>query len=217
MRSLRLPLSMLGLPMTLALACSLTPVVGSDPDVPEGVLFQDDFSDSSSGWDSVRTDEGMTDYDGGVYRIVVNQTQTDYWGNPGRDFVDVRVEADASKGGGPDDNDYGLICRYRDTKNFYAFLISSDGFYAITKVVNGDYELIGLDAMQPSDSIQQGGATNRIRGDCVGTTLTLYVNGDQLYSVEDASYASGDVGLIAGTFDETGADIRFDNFSVREP
>jgi hypothetical protein len=47
--------------------------------------------------------------------------------------------------------------------------------------------------------------------------LTLYVNGDQVYSVEDASYASGDVGLIAGTFEETGADIRFDNFTVREP
>jgi hypothetical protein len=71
--------------------------------------------------------------------------------------------------------------------------------------------------MQPSDSIRQGSATNRVRADCVGTTLTLYANGEVLYSIEDSSYASGDVGLIAGTFDEPGADIRFDNFVVLQP
>lgn len=216
MASKRFGLVMVGLPAALALACSLSPVTGGGQP-PEGVLFQDDFSNPSSGWDSVRTDEGMTDYDGGAYHIVVDKAQTDYWANPGRDFTDVRVEVDATKAAGPDDNDYGVICRYQDVDNFYAFLISSDGFYAITKIADGEYELLGTDSMLESDSIRQGGATNRIRADCIGTTLTLYVNGQQLTSIDDASYAKGDVGLIAGTFDEPGADIKFDNFVVREP
>jgi hypothetical protein len=38
-----------------------------------------------------------------------------------------------------------------------------------------------------------------------------------VYSVEDDTYASGDVGLIAGTFDEPGTDIRFDDFVVYRP
>jgi len=210
--------SLLSLLVASTLACSLSPVVGSSgPQASGDTVFQDDFSNTSSGWDSVRTDDGMTDYDGGVYRIVVEKSQSDYWANPGLSLEDVRVEVDATKGGGPDDNDYGIICRYQDTENFYAFFISSDGFYAIAKIVDGEYTLIGFDSMQPSDKIRQGSATNTVRGDCVGSTLTLYVNGDQLYSVDDDAYASGDVGLIAGTFDTAGTDIRFDNFAVYRP
>jgi hypothetical protein len=183
----------------------------------DSVLFHDDFSDTSSGWDSVRNGDGMTDYDANTYRIVVSQPNTDYWGNPGQDYEDVRVEVDAAKNDGSDNNDFGIICRYQDKSSFYAFLVSSDGFYAIAKVVGGEYNLLGLDGMLPSDAIQQGQATNHVRADCVGTTLTLHVNGQQVYSVEDDTYASGDVGLIAGTFDEPGTDIRFDDFVVYRP
>ncbi len=204
--------------VALSLACSLSPVTSpSGPQSSGDILFQDDFSNTSSGWDSVRTDEGMTDYDGGSYRIVVGNSQSDFWANPGLSFQDVRVEVDATKDGGSDNNDYGIICRYQDTKNFYAFFISSDGYYAIAKIVNGEYNLIGFDSMQPSDTIRQGSATNTVRADCVGSSLTLYVNGDQVHSVDDDAYASGDVGLIAGTFDTPGTDILFDNFAVYRP
>jgi hypothetical protein len=204
--------------VAVSLACSLSPV--ADPAGPEesgGTLFDDDFSDSSSGWDSVRTDLGMTDYDAGTYRIVVNEVTSDYWANPGKSFTDVRVEVDATKNGGPDDNDLGVQCRYQDTENFYAFYISSDGFYAIAKVVGGEYQLLGTEEMLPSDSIRQGDATNHIRADCIGSRLTLYANGDQIHSTSDDSFATGDVGLIAGSFETPGADIRFDNFAVYQP
>jgi hypothetical protein len=35
--------------------------------------------------------------------------------------------------------------------------------------------------------------------------------------VQDDTFASGDVGLLAGTYDEIGTDIHFDNFVVRAP
>jgi len=35
--------------------------------------------------------------------------------------------------------------------------------------------------------------------------------------VKDTELVSGDVGLIAGTYNEPGTDIRFDNFIVRQP
>ena len=74
-----------------------------------------------------------------------------------------------------------------------------------------------MDAMQPSEAIQQGGAQNTIRADCVGSTLSLYVNGQKLDEVQDTEFASGDVGLIAGSFDTPGTDIHFDNFVVTKP
>jgi len=197
-----------------AVACSF----GSDIEsFPEGVLFQDDFSDTTSGWDRVEDDVGIADYANGVYRIFVNVDNTDAWSNPGLDFSDVIVEVEATKVGGPDDNDFGVICRYEDINNFYFFIVSSDGYYAVGKVIDGTQELLGESEMISGGAIKTGNMTNNLRVDCIGSTLTLYANGTQLTTVDDTSFTSGDVGLLAGTFDTPGTDIHFDNFVVRAP
>jgi len=200
----------------LTLACSLggkPPAASNEP----GVLFSDDFSDTSSGWDRQTTSEGITDYADGVYRIYVNDTNVDYWANPGESFTDVRVEVEATKAGGPDDNDLGVICRYVDIDNFYFGLISSDGYAAIGKVKDGEQVGLSSDGMDPVEGINLGTATNRIRLDCVGEALTLFVNGTQIASVTDPDFTAGDVGPMAGTYDLAGTDIHFDNFVVRQP
>jgi serine/threonine-protein kinase len=188
------------------------------PSLPAGaVLFEDDFADPSTGWDRVSDSTGGTDYQDGAYRIWLEKAQQDRWANPGESFTDVRVDVDATKAGGPDNNDFGLICRYRDSDNFYAFWISSDGYYGIVRYLDGDFQVLGADSMQPHNVIAQGEATNHLRAECVGPTLRLYVNDELLNEVEDSSHPDGDVGLMAGTFDEPGVDIRFDNFVVQAP
>ena len=82
----------------------------------------------------------------------------------------------------------------------------ADGFYAIVRVEDGAQEIIGAEDMLPGDAIKTGNVTNIIKADCVGSTLTLYANGTQLISVEDTTFTSGDVGLLAGTFDTPGTD-----------
>jgi hypothetical protein len=211
-------LSILVLISLFILACAtITGEVASSTLEPSNVLFQDDFSDSSSGWDSVRDADGMTDYEGGAYRIQVLKPDYDFWANPGLSFTDTHIEVDASKQGGPDDNDFGVICRYLDTNNFYFFVISSDGYYGIGKVLDGEHILIDMDNMTPSDHIKLGSVSNAIRADCIGSTLTLYVNGQLVDSKEDSTFTSGDVGLMAGTFDTPGTDIAFDNYIVLKP
>jgi hypothetical protein len=74
-----------------------------------------------------------------------------------------------------------------------------------------------MDALQPTDAIHQGSALNHIRADCIGDTLTLYANGVKLAEVKDTRFPKGDVGLIAGTYDAPGTDIRFDDFTVYQP
>lgn len=181
------------------------------------VLFQDDFSDTSSGWDRTTSSTGTTDYQDGGYHIFVDPEYSSVWANPGRSFSDVRVEVEGHKIGGVDDNEYGVICRYQDVDNFYAASISSDGYFAIIKLTGGDFGYLGAEAMQPSDVINLGSSSNTIRFDCVGSTLTLYVNGTQLISASDSAFTSGDVGLYAGTFGTPGIDILFDNFVVYRP
>ncbi len=201
-------------------ACSLSqflPTGNTDNSSSDNnVLFQDDFSKTTSGWDKWNGDSGSTDYFDGTYLITVNDTQYDLWANPGKNFTDVSVEVDAVMVGGPQDNDFGILCRYVDVENYYFGIISSDGFYAIGTVIGGTQKIIG-ENMQLSDAIKTGYESNRIRFDCAGSTLSLYVNGKLVQEETDSSFTSGDVGLMAGTFDTAGTQVAFDNFVVTKP
>ncbi len=181
-------------------------------------LFYDDFSDPNSGWDQVDETDYFTNYYMDTYRIRVDTEMMDSWANPGdHNFSDVVIEVDATKNGGSDDNDFGLICRYLDTTRYYYAIISSDGYYGISKSTSESTVILGRDSLVYSDVINQGFATNHMRFDCVGTSLTLYINGQVLDQQTDGEYTSGNVGLIAGTYDTPGTDILFDNFGVYAP
>ena len=184
-----------------------------------GVLFQDDFSDSTSGWSTLRKDNQVMDYEEGTFRFVVGQPQFDYWSTPRLRFTDAHIEVDAIKVSGGDDNDFGIICRYQDQDNFYGFLISSDGYYGISQRKNKDHRIISPEGkmLYSEDVIHKGAASNRIGADCIGNKLALYVNGKKLVEVENSDFAAGDVGLIAGTLDAPAVEIRFDNFRVTPP
>lgn len=184
---------------------------------PGEVLLVDDFSDQLSGWGVWNREGGTVSYDQEGLRIIVNETQFDYWSVAGRTFDDVVVEVDATKIAGPDDNDFGMICRYIDKSNFYLLVISSDGYYGIAKVRMGQYSMIGADQLQYSSAIARGNSQNHLRADCTGSILRLYANGQLLMEAEDSDFSSGDVGLLAGAYNEQGVDILFDNFVVKKP
>lgn len=200
-----------------SLSCAVLGDQNPDPDRPLKILFKDDFSDPESGWNRITTTQGQTEYADGVYRIFVNEPDLDIWSTPGQSFKDIRVEVDALKVGGERDNRFGIICRAADLNSFYTFIISSDGYYGIGKIQRQEYQLIGMQALQPSAAILKGSALNHLRADCIGDTLSLYVNGQKLAEVRDSDFTSGDAGLIAGSYDTAGVDIRFDNFFVYQP
>ncbi len=182
------------------------------------VLFQDDFSNPKSGWDTEHEKEAVIEYKNGMYRMWLNYPHTVMWANPHLDFSDVRVEVSATKAGGTDDNQFGLICRYQDENNFYFFIISSDGYYGIGKSKNGKQTLLtGHGNMEYSKFINRGHATNRLRADCVGPSLAFYVNGQRLARVNDSDFTKGDVGLLIGTFTEPETEVYYDNFVVYQP
>ena len=192
---------------------------------PSNVLYRDDFSDTSSGWPRVSDSDGITDYDKGSYRIRVdtigaNQSGMDRWAHPNQNLQgDVRIEVDATKIAGPDDNDMGVLCRYtnkNDAFNFYYFLITNDGYVGIAKMKDSNSQMLSSEKMTKSDAVNKT-STNHIRADCIGDQLTLYVNGAQVATATDSEYTGGDIGLIAGTFSTPGVDIHFDNFIVTKP
>ncbi|MBK8615571.1 MAG: hypothetical protein IPN96_00365 [Anaerolineales bacterium] len=200
-------------------ACSTTNLtaVPQEQSLPSGsVLFQDDFTGRASGWDRLMTAEGTMDYDAGGYRMLINAINTNFWTTPHKDFADVRMEVDAGKLGGPDENRIGLICRFTGN-DYYFFMITSDGYYGIGIFAGGQAALLNQSEMKVDGNIRTGLAVNHLRADCVGDSLTFFVNGFQVASAQDGTLKSGDVGLLAGTFSQTGVDLVFDNFVVLKP
>ena len=73
------------------------------------------------------------------------------------------------------------------------------------------------ESLVENTAVNMGDAQNHIRADCIGNTLTLFVNSQQVSTAQDSSFTGGDVGLFAGTYDTPGTDIYFDNFMVTAP
>ena len=181
------------------------------------ILFSDDFSDPSSGWDTQEGTDGRVTYrDGCLYiKDYTNPEATIYSESP-RYFTNFILEVETRLVGGSDDNWHLVSCRYKDKDNSYDFDISADGYYAIQKWVNGN--LIELVTPTRSAYIHQGrGVTNLIHVECIGSDLSLSVNGHLLVEVTDTTFTGGYIALSANSLAGTFTEVAFDNLVVTEP
>lgn len=194
---------------------------GADPCNEEGTLLLDNFDgEHDCGW-VLFNGQGVTSEIGdGVLRISNSLAGQIAWANADRNFDDVIITSQVRQVDGPDDNAYGVICRYQSNENFYVFLISGDGHYAIGKYQSGNPQIIYLSGEGQyvfSDAINQGKAANSIRASCIGNELSLSVNGIPLETVTDPTFVTGDIGLGASPFQPGTSVIEFEDFRVIAP
>jgi len=188
------------------------------PPAPGTVLFSDSFDDNQSGWATWQGEDNFIFYDESGLHFFLQAAQYDLWSLAGRQFKDARIEVDADVLAGPLNNAFGILCRYVNKENFYAFVVSADGYYGIYKMKNGErIALTGGGKLEYKPELRQGRGERRLRAECVGIDLRFYVDDDLLASVVDADFTRGDVGLMVGSYDQPGIDIRFDNFTVIQP
>lgn len=190
-------------------------------DDPPDILFFDDFNgEQNCGWATYNRGGGIAAIENASMQISVNQPGQIWWTNPSRQFDDVVLRTEARQVSGPNDNAYGLICRYQNEENFYAFLVSGDGYYSIAKFQSGNDNVVYLTEngqFQPSEAIHQGIATNELEASCIGNQLSLSVNGSPLVTVEDPTFVTGDIGVAASTLQAGTGVIEFDNVQVTPP
>jgi len=176
--------------------------------------FMDDFSDHSNGWHLFAEPSGVIQYDGNSLRAYLPVNDMEVITTPGISLRNSVVDVDAEKVSGPDNNYFGVVCRYQDADNYYGFIISADGYFAIIKNIAGNRTILSDGTLQPAQSIYQGIATNHLKSICQERTLKWVVNGETLAEVQDVDLIYGQVGLIAGAIDEPGVDIRYNRFIV---
>jgi hypothetical protein len=179
------------------------------------IVFEDDFS-SETGWYEDSRTNWVFEFVNQQYRITNNIPGAVLWSIREVPYTNVRVEVDASRTAGPPNGFYGVTCRYVDEHNYYALVAASNGFYAILRMRDGSmqFRATGTDV---SGVIRPGNEVNRIAGECIGNTLTLYVNGQKIAEETDDFFDEGWVGVVAGNRIEPGMQATFDNFAVLRP
>ena len=208
--------------IVVALALLAATTVRAQTNAPASgtILFQDDFSKPANGWMASKTDYAEFGYVDGEYRILLNKADFNTYSLlPKQTFGNCSVEVDVRLAAGPANGVFGILCRgeadQQAIQKAYVFAIRADGFYAILKRTSPTF----WDAIaygKESKAIKPNKAVNRLRADCSGATLTLYVNGEKLLEKTDASFKTGQVGLaVTSQPNSEPMDVRFDNFMVR--
>jgi hypothetical protein len=204
-------------------ACDALPFGAPGPDTCDsnGAIFEDNFSgEQNCGWLEYNRGGAVAAIEDGALGISTSSPGEIWWTNPDRSFDDVVIDVATKQVGGPDDNAYGVICRYQDEENFYLFLISGDGYYAIGKYQSGEDRVTYLTEdgqFAQSDQINQGAATNLMQVSCVGNELSLAVNGYPLLTVTDSEFGAGDIGLAVSALQQGTVEVDFDDLRVTGP
>ena len=207
--TLGIVLSVLWITPFLALQAPLSPSPQQEP----GLFYEDDFSNTISGWLQESTLQYEYRYENGEYHIQVKARDwwSFVWSTNAGSFTDFDLEIDARLVSGPNSSAYGLVFRVRDPDNCYRFLVRADGYYQVARYRNETWT--NLQGWTKSDFINQDNSTNHLKVVCQGYQIEVYVNGNELATVTDDSFAEGYVGVIVNTY-EPDVRIAFDNIEV---
>jgi len=179
-------------------------------------LLEDDFS-SGDTWGTGTDADSSVEYVNEALNIFVNRDFYFVWSTPNDvDYENVHIEVTAKNGSTDSTGAFGIICDLNITDTSYYFAVTGAGEYAIGRYTLTDDVLLTNDGeWGTSDAITSGADSYRIGADCGNGTLTLYVDDQQVDSVNDDYYSSGNVGLFAWSGEQTdGTEVTFDDFVV---
>ena len=203
--------------MTFLLPSIPAAAQGTTPDAwrKGSAAVSDNFSRNTGQWTVDTGGDAARTIGRGRLTITVPEPELFRWStlDSAGTFKDFYAEVDATHEAGPTDAMMGVIFRYADVDNFYAFLVSADGWYSLLKYVDGEVSR-PIDWTQ-SDVLETGeGAENTLGVLANARELTIYANGEELDQVQDRSLADGQVALVAGTNNDGDLQVSFDNFSL---
>lgn len=186
---------------------------------PGSILLSDDFS--SPQWGTSTNAENSVEYADNALQMIVYTPNSYVWSPPNdQSYQNIHMEVTVVNNGTDSTTAFGLICnRQTADESFYYFAITPAGQYAIAKAEQGqsDVFLTNDDQWGASDLIPTDAPSYRVGADCANGTLTLYVDGQQIDSVADTSYANGGVALFTWSGEEaTTTDVSFDDFLMTQ-
>lgn len=184
------------------------------------VILSDDFSSQS--WGTGTDADSAVEYQNGALQMIVYTRNYFVWSTPNdEDYQNIHMEVTVNNNGSDSTTAFGLMCNQQAgaDSSFYYVAMTPAGEYAIAKATTGqsDVFLTNNDTWASSDLIAVDAASYRVGADCGNGNITLYVDGQQIASVADASYVTGGVAVFTWSGEEaSNTDVSFDNFLMTE-
>lgn len=116
----------------------------------------------------------------------------------GNDYLNFAIEADITLEDSSTPNSaYGVIFRYVDEDNYNVFGVDGLGQFSIWTRQNGQWVELRNEALQwtPNEAVNRIGALNKMVIEVMDDTFTGYVNGEQIFMLEDSTFATGRIGI----------------------
>lgn len=178
------------------------------PSVPDRVLYASAFDGYLDEWETYlgRLEAQIA---AGVLRIRVDDTDAGAYSAAYPYFADFDLRVTARAVDGPLNNGYGVIFRLHDRRNYYTFLVSSDGYYQVGRVLNGQFR--ELSTWIPSPLVRQGiGEANALRVVARGDRMRFYVNDQRVALCIPNNPAAQSTYLMETCIDGTMQDVLVD-------
>jgi formylglycine-generating enzyme required for sulfatase activity len=176
----------------------------------------DDFTDPNSGWPTLSQDNYTFGYHPpDYYHVEVSAPADQVTVTRGPSFEDLTVETEVFVDHTDTESGnfrYGLALR-RSGDEYYTFAISPRT--KIWHVLKSSPTGLEVLAEGPQDSIQGLTGSDTLRVEATGPEFTFYINDQVVAQVSDPDYASGDVGFIVETFDESLAHIHYGSLTIQ--
>ncbi len=177
------------------------------------LVFADDFSNPNSGWTDAAGNAGSAHYEQGGYLFKVEKANYWIWDSVNYAYDNVVINVDSRVLKSVGDGDYGIMCG-ENGQDFYGLEISEDGYFSIWQTIDG--ETVFLVDWTYSEVVATG-TSHAMSAVCGSNGLTLAVDGVTLATVQAEDFKPGPVGLVAGTYDNAGLQVLFDNFEILLP
>jgi hypothetical protein len=223
-------------PSTITIPVTQTPTVvpGTDTPAPTPTAeltptplprhFTNEFDSPLEGWTILQTGSDTAPKIQAKNSILTLQMDSPFtWVYAvygAQDYESVRIDAQFTNQGGTPSS-IGLLCGYSESDGWLEFNVSTDGSY---NVLYGQWLASGIaDYLPiwsgPSGAIGASGTPQEVGMVCSGTTLSLYINLQNIRNVDVSRYElpGGKVGLTASSFENTPIIAAFDWIRVSEP
>ncbi|HZS76551.1 MAG TPA: protein kinase [Ktedonobacteraceae bacterium] len=156
------------------------------------LVLNDPLGDNSLGysWTEGNSGNGACTFTGGSYQVesasfihLCSATTTNF-----ANFA-YEVKTNITEGDGS-----GIVFRVdRNQGTYYLFYVDTGGFYFLYSYSNSQVVGSLVSGIAPGNF----GQTHTIAVTAIGSTITLFINGQQVASVNDSSYSQGEIGMAA--------------------
>lgn len=138
------------------------------------------------------------------------------------DDVHIVMEGQLLEDSVSDNSAYGIVFHHQDLANYYVFAVDGLGRFSIWKLENNSWCELRFscenqsddDVWTQDDAILTIGESNLLTINSFQGQITGYVNGTQVFMLNDDTFTSGAVGMYVASTARGAAEIAIDNYEV---